>query len=223
MDAVHRLTFGVLVACGVALPPALSALDGEIIYTEGTVTVSGNSGTRDAGPGVKISAGDKVATEADSLAIIDLSNATQIKLLERTSLVITAVGDNTQVSLSAGALFSRIVGKLAGGFSVRADIAIAGVRGTEFFIAYGKTVDGQRDIWLCVNSGVVEVSIPSENQEVQVPAGKGIDVIGGAKLTPPRGYLWTRKLNWNMDPSNGSVEDHTSMDQYNDLLNHDYN
>ena len=212
-----------MVACGVALPPALSALDGEIIYTEGTVTVSGNSGTRDAGPGAKISAGDKVATEADSLAIIDLSNATQIKLLERTSLVITAVGDNTQVSLSAGALFSRIVGKLAGGFSVRADNAIAGVRGTEFFIAYGKTVDGQRDIWLCVNSGVVEVSIPSENQEVQVPAGKGIDVIGGAKLTPPRGYLWTRKLNWNMDPSNGSVEDHTSMDQYNDLLNHDYN
>jgi ferric-dicitrate binding protein FerR (iron transport regulator) len=207
-----------------AVPPTLLALDGQVIYTEGTVTVTADSGPQDAAPGTKVSAGNTIATGADGLAVIDLSNGTQIKLREATSVVIAAIGDNTQVSLSSGALFTHILGKLTGSFSVRADNTIAGVRGTEFFIAYGRTVDKQRDIWLCVNSGVVDVSIPASNQEVQVPAGKGINIPGGTRLTPPRGYSWTRGLNWNMDPSNGSVEDHTSMDRvYSDLLNHDYN
>jgi hypothetical protein len=224
MGAFRIFLFTYLPLCLAIAAPTAFALDGEVTYTEGSVTVMSNGGSQDAGPGTRVSTGDTVITGADGLAVIDLSNATQVKLRENTSVVIAAIGDNTQVNLTAGSLFTRIVGKLAGRFSVRADNTVAGVRGTEFFIAYGKSTDSRRDVWLCVNSGVVDVSIPSANQEVQVPAGKGINIVGGMTLTPPRGYRWTRGLNWNMDPSRGNVADHTNLDQaYGDLLNHDYN
>jgi hypothetical protein len=97
------------------------------------------------------------------------------------------------------------------------------VRGTEFFVAYGRTVDAQPDVWLCVTEGTVEVALNASNQSVRVEAGKGINIVGGTKLTVPRSYPWTRKLNWNMDPTKGRVADTTDLDQaYSDLLNQDY-
>lgn len=224
MGAARRCAWGVMMLSAFVIPASVFALDGKLIYTEGTVTVTSGGSSQDAATGTKVSEGDSVTTGDGGLAVIDLSNATQIKLRESTTVVIQAIGSNTRVTLSTGGLFTKVVGKLSGRFSVTTDNAVAGVRGTEFFVAYGKTVDKQRDIWLCVNEGVVDVSIPSANQHVEVPAGKGITIVGGMKLTPPRGYTWTRGLNWNMDASTGSVEDHTSLDQaYGDLLNNDYN
>jgi hypothetical protein len=97
------------------------------------------------------------------------------------------------------------------------------VRGTEFFVAYGKTIDAKPDVWLCVNSGAVEVTIPDTGQTVVVKQGLGINIVGGAHITSPKPYPWTRKLNWNIDPRSGKVDDYTSLDQaYSDLLNQDY-
>ncbi len=223
MGAVRRLMLGALVFSALAGPAALFALDGQVIYTEGIVTVTSGGSAQDAGPGTSLSQGDVVTTGSDGLAVIDLSNATQLKLRENTRVVIDAIGNDTRVSLTTGAVFTRILGKLSGSFSVQAERVVAGVRGTEFFVAYGRTVDNQRDIWLCVNSGAVDVSVPSANQRTLVPAGKGINILGGEKLTPARSYKWTRGLNWNMDSSAGTVEDHTGLEQaYSDLLNHDY-
>ncbi|MGA2613478.1 MAG: FecR family protein [Spirochaetia bacterium] len=223
MGAVRRLTLGALVISALAGPAAVFALEGQVIYTEGTVTVTSGGSSQDAGPGTRLSQGDLVTTGPDGLAVIDLSNATQLKLRESTSVVIDAIGSDTKVSLTTGAVFTRILGKLSGSFSVQVERVVAGVRGTEFFVAYGRTIDSQRDIWLCVNSGLVDVSIPAANQHTLVPAGKGINIVGGEKLTPARSYTWTRGLNWNMDAANGGVQDHTSLDQaYSDLLNHDY-
>ncbi len=84
-------------------------------------------------------------------------------------------------------------------------------------------IDSEPDIWLCVNSGTVEVVIPDANQSILVEQGKGINIVGGRKLTAPRSYPWTRKLNWNTDPRSGAVADRTNLDQaYSDLLNQDY-
>jgi len=224
MDAARWLSLGVLISCSLAVPSAVMALDGQIIYTEGTVTVTNGGTSQDAGPGTKVSAGETVTTGSDGLAVIDLSNATHIKLMENTSLVVDAIGDATQVSLATGGVFTHILKKLAGSFSLLAGETVAGVRGTEFFVAFGKTIDNERDVWLCVNEGLVDVSVPSTSQKVLVPAGQGINIVGGMKLTTPHRYRWTRGLNWNMDPAGGSLEDHTSLDQaYGDLLNHDYN
>jgi len=223
MGAVRRHVLGVFLIAAVAAPTAVFALDGQVVYTEGAVSVTSGGSQQDAMPGTRLSEGDVDTTGADGLAVMDLSNATQVKLRENTRLVIEAIGDSTRVSLTTGSVFTRILGKLAGTYSVRADTVVAGARGTEFFVAYGKTIDSQRDIWLCVNSGAVDVSIPSKDEHTVVPAGKGINIVAGSMLTPARSYKWTKALNWNMDPASGNVEDHTSLQQaYDDLLNHDY-
>ena len=46
--------------------------------------------------------------------------------------------------------------RLKGRYTVRTETAVAGVRGTEFFVAYGRRIDEHPDVWLCVNSGAVE-------------------------------------------------------------------
>ena len=76
---------------------------------------------------------------------------------------------------------------------------------------------------LCVNEGSVEVEIPQTAQTLIVRQGEGINIVGGRKLTAPRRYAWTRRLNWNTDPARGEVEDRTDLDQsYSDLLDQDY-
>jgi ferric-dicitrate binding protein FerR (iron transport regulator) len=208
-------------ACG--LPVACAALDGHIVYTEGDVSISTAGARRDAAIGDRLGEGDVVDTGTESLAVIDLANGTTVKLREKTSLAIDSIGQETVVNLRSGGAFASIVRKLTGHFSVRTDSAVAGVRGTQFFIAYGRTIDRLPDLWLCVNQGTVEVSLAGPGQSVAVKQGLGINIVGGVKLTEPRRYPWTRKLNWNMDPAQGKVVDNTYLDQaYADLLDQDY-
>ena len=100
---------------------------------------------------------------------------------------------------------------------------VAGVRGTEFFVAYGRTVDIEPDIWLCVNEGSVDVAIVKTGESVIVNEGEGINILAGNMLTTPEFYTWTEDLNWNTDPDSGSVLDDTNLDSaYSDLLDQDY-
>jgi len=212
------LTALLLVGCTGAF-----ALSGTIVYTEGDVTVTSGSTARDAAIGDSLTSGDVVVTGSRSLAEIDLANHTTVKLKERTTLSIDSIGDVTAVTLTAGGVFANIAQKLTGRFSVNTQTAVAGVRGTQFFVAYGRAIDARPDVWLCVNDGSVEVTIPDTGQTVVVPKGLGINIIGGQRITTPRPYAWTRKLNWNIDPSSGSVDDHTNLSQaYADLLDQDY-
>jgi len=219
---IPALIVTLLWAC--VLPAALSALTGQVVYTEGDVAIrSGSSGVRDAAIGDKLGQGDVVQTAANALAVIDLANGTTVKLREKTTLAIDSIGEETVVSLRAGGAFASIVKKLTGHFSMRTGTAVAGVRGTQFFIAYGRTIDSQPDVWLCVNAGTVEVELPASGQTVLVKEGLGVNIVGGAKLTVPRRFPWTLRLNWNMDSQNGKVADSTNLDQaYSDLLDQDY-
>jgi ferric-dicitrate binding protein FerR (iron transport regulator) len=206
------------------LPCGAFAATGQVVYAEGDVSWRNGGGeTRDAAIGDSVGAGDVITTGPQSLAVIDLTNGTTVKLKEKTTLAIDSIGESTSVKLTAGGVFTSIARKLTGRFSVNTQTAVAGVRGTEFFMAYGKTIDAQPDVWLCVNSGAVEVSIPQTGQTVVVPQGLGINIVAGAKITSPKSYPWTRKLNWNVDPATGAVDDRTSLEQaYADLLNQDY-
>jgi ferric-dicitrate binding protein FerR (iron transport regulator) len=205
------------------LPAALFALSGQVVYTEGDVSIRNGSQAHDAVLGEPLNPGDIISTGAESLAVIDLANSTTLKLRPKTTLAIDSIGESTTVALSAGGVFTHVLKKLTGQFSVRTQTAVAGVRGTEFFIAYGRTVDAQPDVWLCVNSGAVDVSLPRTGQSVVVKEGFGINIVAGTKLTTPRNYPWTRRLNWNMDAASGKVVDTTNLDEaYSDLLNQDY-
>ena len=214
----------VLLAVGAALPGTMFALDGQVLYTEGTVTISTGGDSRDASPGDKLSAGDVITTGQESLAVIDLSNATQAKLRENTSLSLDAIGNDTKVSLTRGGLFTHVLKKLSGSFSVRADTTVAGVRGTEFYVSYGLSTAAHPDLWLCVNEGSVNVTLESTGQNVVVKEGLGVSILGGGRISTPRHYTWTKGLNWNMDPAGGKVQDTTSLDQiYNDPAYRDSN
>jgi ferric-dicitrate binding protein FerR (iron transport regulator) len=206
-----------------ALPGAAFAVSGQVMYTEGDVAWRNGTVTHDATIGDSLGPGDVIVTGARSLAVIDLANGTTLKLKEKTTLAIDSIGASTAVTLTAGAVFTTIARKLTGRFSVNTQTAVAGVRGTEFFVAYGKTIDAKPDVWLCVNSGAVEVTIPDTGQTVVVKQGLGINIVGGAQITSPKRYPWTRKLNWNSDPRSGKVDDATTLDSaYSDLLNQDY-
>jgi len=219
---MKRLTVWILLIL-LAAVPTVYAIQGQVTYTEGDVTLRGTGADRDVAIGDALGPGDVIVTGAASLAIIDLANGTTVKLREKTTLAIDSLGAATAVTLRAGAVFTSIAQKLTGSFSVRTTSAVAGVRGTEFFVAYGRSIDAEPDVWLCVNRGSVEVSIPQSGQTVLVNEGLGINIVGGTSITAPHRYPWTRGLNWNIDPVAGKVQDATSLDQaYTDLLNQDY-
>jgi ferric-dicitrate binding protein FerR (iron transport regulator) len=214
-----------VIALGVlACAPGLQAADGLFIYSIGAVRVHRAGGTLDAEPGLEVGGGDVVETGRDGTAVLELAGSVQLKLRENTRLALDSLeGTDIAVRLARGSLFSRVTGRLAGRYSVRTDAAVAGVRGTEFFVAYGRRIDRLPDVWLCVKEGSVEVSVPQTTQTVIVRQGEGINIVGGLKLTRPRRYAWTRRLNWNTDPAKGEVMDRTNLDQaYSDLLDQDY-
>ena len=100
---------------------------------------------------------------------------------------------------------------------------MAAVRGTEFFVAFGRQVEAEPDVWLCVNEGAVEVALTDGGDPVLVNEGEGINILAGSRITDPKFYAWTEDLNWNTDPEAGDVTDATDLDgAYADLRNFDY-
>ena len=221
-----RRRFWALLAASIlfaAAASAVGALDAEMVYVIGEVTVRSDAVSRDAEVGMRLGPGDLIETGRDGAAILSVEGRADIKLRENTVLALDSLGSEVVVNLSKGGVFSRIVSGLTGRYRVVTQTAVAGVRGTEFFVAYGRTIDEHPDVWLCVNSGSVEVAVPESGETVIVEEGKGINIVGGVRLTRPRAYAWTRKLNWNTDPAQGEVLDRTNLDQaYSDLLDQDY-
>ena len=189
---------------------------GEVEVLRGGRTLSGEIG-------MELSREDRVRTGADGTAVIELENGSQLKLRENTLINLETIAGDVQVELQEGSLFSRVE-RLAGrGYRVRTGAVVAGVRGTEFFVAFGRTIEDAADVWLCVNEGAVEVTVEGAREPVTVREGEGINILSGSRITEPRFYPWTEGLNWNMDPEDGEVRDDTDLDQaYSDLLDQDY-
>jgi hypothetical protein len=199
------------------------AMDGDVVYTYGRVLVHRNPDVVPAEIGMPVGEGDVIETGGDAMAVISLVDGAEIKLRENTTLALDTLGRNVSVQLTSGSVFSSVNKYMVSGFSVKTETAVMGVRGTEFFVAYGRKIDRYRDVWVCVNTGSVEVAIVDSPDTLIVEPGKGINIVGGTNLTSPQRYPWTRKLNWNMDPSAEAVEDRTDLEQaYSDLLDQDY-
>ena len=221
-----RRTGGIaLLALALGIGGALGAgaLEAELVYVLGDVEVRRRGAPQEAEIGMLLGSGDVMETGADGMAILHVPGRADLKLREDTVLALDSLGQDLTVSLSRGGVFSRVLAGLTGRYRVVTQTAVAGVRGTEFFVAYGRSIDEYPDLWLCVNSGSVEVVIPDRGESVLVEQGKGINIVGGVRLTRPRAYPWTRRLNWNTDPGQGEVIDRTNLGQaYSDLLDQDY-
>jgi len=195
----------------------------QFVYGIGSVTVHRGGSTFTPHIGSALEQGDVISTASGATAIVQLNSNTEVKMRESTDFRIEGLGTDMVLNLERGGLFSNIIGKLEGSFSIRAGNVVSGVRGTEYFIAYGKAIDSAPDVWLCVNRGTVAVAVEGTDQTVDVHQGTGINVLAGSKITPPKAYGWTKELNWNMDPGHAPVQDSTNLNQaYSDLLNQDY-
>jgi FecR protein len=192
-------------------------------YFEGDVFVERETEQISAEFGMELFEGDLVNTELSSLAILELDHGRTVKLREDSSLLLENLSRKTSVELKSGSVFSKVDRLMNGQFNVHTESVVAGVRGTEFFMAFGETIDEKADLWLCVNEGTVEVSLTESGETVLVNEGEGINIPGSTTLTKPEAYAWTKNLNWNSDPSQGDVRDTTDLkDVYSDLLDQDY-
>lgn len=211
-------------AAAPAPPPA------RLAYVSGDVTIQSKDGGRLGTTGAAIADGDAVTTGAGASAVVEIADGSRLKLRESSRFVLTmptARSPVTDVLLSWGGVFAKVTKRRPGEeFHVRAEGAVAAVRGTEFFTAFGREAGkkgGLSDLWVCVNEGAVAVKTTASKQGLSVPAGKGVLIKAGLDVTKPQAYEWTKKLNWNMDAKAGAVEDRTNLDAaYSDLLDQDY-
>lgn len=203
------------------------ASSGKILFFRGSVLKNGHKITSK----INIKAGDKISVQKKSIAIISLDNLDKIKLSENTEVVIEAINkpvksknNLTKIFLKSGSVFSKVSSRngKSRNFKLRTKSASMGVRGTEFFTAYGrKNIGAGNDQWMCVKEGSVEVS--NSNQKVLVKEGEGIFITKGVDVTKPKPYAWTRNLNWNMNPKNGKLENNIDFDGvYTDFEDQDY-
>lgn len=216
-DMISSLLLGALLAAAPA-----GATTGVIEALKGKVTVAAKGGKPAAvKAGASVPAGAQIETGKDAYALVALDDGSRIKLRDKSSVTLAAAKEGvTEVFLKLGSIFAKVKKKMKGEFHVRTPTALAAVRGTEFFTAYGRKKRKGHDLWLCVNEGAVEVAAGGDS--VLVKQGKGIVIANGTKLTPPESFDWTMNLNWNMDPSK-PLEDKTDLEgAYSDLLDQDY-
>lgn len=169
--------------------------------------------------GTELKDGDTVRTGKNSTAVISYASGTKLKMNAESKMIVHA---EKGIDLVLGAVFAHVQKKPDQHFVVRTKSAVCGVRGTDFFTAYGSG-DKHQDGWMCVKEGTVEVTPVEGGDRTVVEAGFGITFQPKKKIAPPKKFEWTENLNWNMDPASGDVRDKTSMDEmYNNLLRHNY-
>lgn len=221
------LVAAIMTASGLLQAAEPAAPSARLVHATGDVTIESKAGGRLAKSGAALAASDSVTTAAGATAIIELPDGSRLKLRASSRLAVTLPGAKstlTEVFLSFGSVFAKVTKRRSGQqFHVRTPSAVAAVRGTEFFTAYGRAKGKSRDLWVCVNEGSVELETTKSKQGLVVPAGQGVLIKSGLDLTKPQAYDWTKDLNWNMDAENGAVEDKTNLDgAYSDLLDQDY-
>lgn len=200
----------------------LFAENATLVYLEGEVSLTRRGIVTEADFGTELKIGDLVRTGADSTAVITTARGDDLKMRAETSLVIEEIAETSRLRLESGGLFAKVQRLVGRSFTVRTPSVAAGVRGTEFFIAYGRTIEENPDVWLCVNEGSVSVATDS-GEEVVVNEGEGVNILAGARITDPRFFPWTLDLNWNTDPAAGEILDRTDLDgAYADLEDIDY-
>lgn len=221
------LLAALLLAASAAVAADAPAPGARLLAAVGDVTIQSKSGGRLGKAGAAIAEGEEVVTAAKATAVIELPDGSRLKLRESGRLAVTLPTEKspiTDISLTLGSVFAKVRKQLVGrSFRVRTDTAVAAVRGTEFFTAYGNPTPSGRDLWVCVNEGAVDVATTKSKKALGIPAGKGVLIKSGLDLTKPQSYDWTKALNWNMDSEAGELEDKTNLEAaYTDLLNQDY-
>ena len=186
-------------------------------------------------PKIELKYGDIIETKENGLIILKLEKHSTIKINESSKVTLTPPKKSKRgklrhkVLLNAGSIFVKAVQKVLkeekSTLTLQTRIASMGVRGTEFFASYSdsQNLKNKKDIWMCVKEGKVIVQNRRTKNSTTVLAGEGVQVPFGKRTSKPRPLLWTKKLNWSMNPRKGDVANKIDIKQaYYDLLNIDY-
>ncbi len=170
-----------------------------------------------------IKEGDLIKTGAKSLALIKFNSGSTIKINENSEVkvsVLKPANNNTLLSLIKGSSFFKKDPKLSGKLNVKTKTATLGVRGTEFFVSYGKKL--KDDVFMCVNEGSVFVTTDNKKGTI-VKEGEGVNISSSKKISRPKFLPWTKDLNWSLNPKTKNLENDASIEEkYGDPLLQDY-
>lgn len=213
-------------ALALAAGRALAAPSATVVHAAGKTTLTGKAGTRAAKKGDPVADGETLKTGAKSAAIVEYPDGSRVKLRADSSFKLAVPSEAGGVKgglLNIGGAFARVMKGKPGHFLLRTPTAVASVRGTEFFAAYGRHGDEGRDLWVCVGKGAIDLSADGTPRPMVVKEGEGVLLPGGRKTTKAQRYEWTKTLNWAMDPAEGNTADATDLDSaYADLRDQDY-
>lgn len=235
---MRRLTLLPLLGAALALSPAAAApakkaetplpapAAAAVVHAAGKTTVTGRAGSRPAKRGDALTDGETLKTGARSEAIVEYPDGSRVKLRADSAFKLEVPAERDGLKgglLSIGGAFARVARGKAGHFRLRTPTAVASVRGTEFFAAYGRHGDEGRDLWVCVGKGAIDLAADGTPDPMVVKEGEGVLLPGGRRTTKAQRYEWTKALNWAMDPAEGSTADATDLDAaYADLRDQDY-
>ncbi|TBR17983.1 hypothetical protein EPO15_15700 [bacterium] len=218
---MSKLTLLPLLSLLLAAAPAAKPA-ARVVLASGQVTLAG----RPAKAGDAAADGDTVKTGQKSSAIVEYPDGSRVKLRADTALKLAVPAEPAGVAgglLTLGGVFARVAKGQPGHFKMNTPTAVASVRGTEFFTAYGRPGKGGRDLWVCVGKGAVDLSASGSPEPMVVKEGEGVLLPGGKRTTKAQRYEWTKSLNWSMDAAEGDLTDSTNLDSaYADLRDHDY-
>ncbi len=139
--------------------------------------------------------GDVIKVHKGSLLVLKSSQET-LKIMHDTVITPREDKDGTIIEMIKGSVVAQVTKK---NFKVKTSSTSFGVRGTQFFVQ----ANGPDDQWMCVNEGVVNVTVASKS--IDVPAGKGV-FVDKKSISNPKAYKWTKGINWKMDAKEGSLE-----------------
>ena len=207
------------------------------IFIKGNVQVKQEKWVQ-AKSGMSIDIGQQIKTDSKATAIIRLENELEIKLRSETTLTLKDYSKeeskSSSISLLQGSFFSKVAKQKSGQKIIfTTPTATAGVRGTQFFMAYNENVSQNKlpETILCVKEGTVEVTpidgtIANEKKSKLIHQGEGIVYVKGKSFPKPEKLPWINDLNWNMDSAAGSIADETDLKKVYksgyDLLDQDY-
>ncbi len=220
---VQRFLIVLLMCLG---PQLVFGLDGICKEFKGSAFVRRAGKKINLSKGLKILESDTVVTGPGSFALIEFQDHSTHKVGENSSLDINELNEDGFFTLLKGSIISLVVPKKKidkkKHFRIKTRSSVAGVRGTQF-VSYG-TKEKKDDVWVCVHEGEVEVSHLTSQSTQQVKAGEGVSIFSKTKkVSKPKALAWTKKINWNMNPVKGEIENSISIDDaYKNLLDVDY-
>ena len=213
---------------------------GKAVFIKGEVLIKGsNNKFIRLKKNQDVNLGDMIRTKTKSIAVLALKSGSKLKLNENSAITLRTektAKKPESLFLNKGSVFISVLKthltkktkktkKTKIKLVLKTRSAAMGVRGTKFFASFGKQANKskRKDLWMCVNSGLVEVRTTHTKKSILVKAGEGVHVKEGTEVSEPKPLMWTKKLNWGFDSTKGDLTNKVEIEEaYTDLLDKDY-